>query len=137
MHDLMRLYYGRLFPFHEMYRCVCTGCRPLHQTALTRWLTLARASAGSPTATTQDCHIATPPSFRFALAHPRCSLTALAASPPRLLPRTDNHLSRLRPQRREFCFTLENDVFVRYQSFKDCAEMQAAVRDRQVVFIAL
>ena len=22
VHDLMRLYYGRLFPFHEMYRCV-------------------------------------------------------------------------------------------------------------------
>ena len=33
-------------------------------------------------------------------------------------------------QRREFCFTLENDVFVRYQSFKDCAELHAAVRDR-------
>ncbi|KAK9824453.1 hypothetical protein WJX72_010358 [[Myrmecia] bisecta] len=30
-------------------------------------------------------------------------------------------------QRREFCFTLEGDIFVRYQSFKDGDELQAAL----------
>ena len=30
-------------------------------------------------------------------------------------------------QRREFCFTLENEVFVRYQSFKDSAELRTAL----------
>jgi DNA primase small subunit len=33
-------------------------------------------------------------------------------------------------QRREFCFTLDGDIFVRYQSFKDGAEMAAAVAAR-------
>ena len=33
-------------------------------------------------------------------------------------------------QRREFCFTLDGDIFVRYQSFKDGQEMQTAIRDR-------
>ena len=30
-------------------------------------------------------------------------------------------------KRREFCFTLENDVFVRYQSFKDGKALRAAL----------
>ncbi|KAK9794941.1 hypothetical protein WJX73_003217 [Symbiochloris irregularis] len=30
-------------------------------------------------------------------------------------------------QRREFCFTLDGDIFVRYQSFKDGAELHAAL----------
>jgi hypothetical protein len=42
---------------------------------------------------------------------------------------TCQHLTR-RGQRREFCFTLENDVFVRYQSFKDSAELRAALVKR-------
>lgn len=33
-------------------------------------------------------------------------------------------------QNREFCFTLDGDVFVRYQSFKDGPELLAALRDR-------
>lgn len=33
-------------------------------------------------------------------------------------------------QRREFCFTLDGDIFVRYQSFKDSQEMRNAIRDR-------
>lgn len=36
-------------------------------------------------------------------------------------------------QRREFCFTLEGDIFVRYQSFKDGAELHQALRDKCVV----
>jgi DNA primase catalytic subunit len=35
-----------------------------------------------------------------------------------------------RRQRREFCFTLENDIFVRYQSFKDGAELHAAISNK-------
>jgi len=35
-------------------------------------------------------------------------------------------------QRREFCFTLEGDIFVRYQSFKDGAELHQALRDKCV-----
>ncbi|PSC73481.1 DNA primase small subunit [Micractinium conductrix] len=33
-------------------------------------------------------------------------------------------------QRREFCFTLDGDIFVRYQSFKDAGEMAQALKDR-------
>eukprot|EP00873_Tetraselmis_striata_P042106 jgi/Tetstr1/462370/TSEL_007376.t1 len=33
-------------------------------------------------------------------------------------------------QRREFCFTLDGDIFVRYQSFKDGNELHAALKDR-------
>jgi hypothetical protein len=36
-------------------------------------------------------------------------------------------------QRREFCFTLEGDIFVRYQSFKDGAELHQALRDKCVI----
>ncbi|KXZ47858.1 hypothetical protein GPECTOR_32g470 [Gonium pectorale] len=32
--------------------------------------------------------------------------------------------------RREFCFTLNGDIFVRYQAFKDGAELQAAIQRR-------
>ncbi|KAL6784278.1 POLA4 [Auxenochlorella protothecoides x Auxenochlorella symbiontica] len=33
-------------------------------------------------------------------------------------------------QRREFCFTLDGDIFVRYQSFKDLDGLQAAIKER-------
>ncbi|CAI7838842.1 unnamed protein product [Closterium sp. NIES-53] len=33
-------------------------------------------------------------------------------------------------QRREFSFTLEHDIYVRYQSFRDAADMEAAIRDK-------
>jgi len=32
--------------------------------------------------------------------------------------------------RREFCFTLEGDIFVRYQSFKDGSELESAIKAR-------
>ncbi|WZN59300.1 small subunit of DNA primase [Chloropicon roscoffensis] len=32
--------------------------------------------------------------------------------------------------RREFCFTLDGDIFVRYQSFKDAEEMEAAIKQK-------
>lgn len=38
-------------------------------------------------------------------------------------------------QRREFCFTLEGDIFVRYQSFKDGQEMANALKDKLPVKI--
>ena len=66
MHDLMRLYYGRLFPFQEIYRCARATAASFTR-PFTRQLARTRASAGSPTATTQDCHTATPPFSRFAL----------------------------------------------------------------------
>jgi DNA primase small subunit len=33
-------------------------------------------------------------------------------------------------QRREFCFTLDGDIFVRYQSFKDCDDLATALQNR-------
>lgn len=33
-------------------------------------------------------------------------------------------------KRREFCFTLDGDIFVRYRSFQDAKELAAALRDR-------
>lgn len=33
-------------------------------------------------------------------------------------------------QKREFCFTLDGDIFVRYQAFKDVTDMQAAIKAR-------
>ncbi|GJP48150.1 hypothetical protein CLOM_g7427 [Closterium sp. NIES-68] len=33
-------------------------------------------------------------------------------------------------QRREFSFTLEHDIYVRYQSFRDASDMEAAIRDK-------
>lgn len=33
-------------------------------------------------------------------------------------------------QRREFCFTLEGDIFCRYQSFRDDKELRAALKDK-------
>eukprot|EP00959_Pyramimonas_sp_CCMP1952_P398079 8340885-Pyramimonas_sp.AAC.2 len=32
--------------------------------------------------------------------------------------------------RREFCFTLEGEIFVRYQSFKSASELHAALKDK-------
>ncbi|GBG80470.1 hypothetical protein CBR_g30932 [Chara braunii] len=32
--------------------------------------------------------------------------------------------------RREFSFTLDNDIYIRYQSFKNCNDMEAAIRDK-------
>ncbi|GBG90656.1 hypothetical protein CBR_g51004 [Chara braunii] len=32
--------------------------------------------------------------------------------------------------RREFSFTLDNDIYIRYQSFKSCNDMESAIRDK-------
>eukprot|EP00241_Pyramimonas_parkeae_P015550 CAMPEP_0114285220 /NCGR_PEP_ID=MMETSP0059-20121206/5064_1 /TAXON_ID=36894 /ORGANISM="Pyramimonas parkeae, Strain CCMP726" /LENGTH=482 /DNA_ID=CAMNT_0001406091 /DNA_START=39 /DNA_END=1487 /DNA_ORIENTATION=- len=71
VHDLMPLYYSRLFPTSDMYKWLAYGNDKKH-------------------------------------------------------PQADGGYF----QRREFCFTLEGDIFVRYQSFKDGAEMHAALKDR-------
>ncbi|KAK3234373.1 hypothetical protein CYMTET_55370 [Cymbomonas tetramitiformis] len=71
VHDLMPLYYGRLFPTNDMYRWLAYGHDKKH-------------------------------------------------------PQADQEFF----QRREFCFTLEGDIFCRYQSFKDGAELLAALRDK-------
>jgi DNA primase small subunit len=33
--------------------------------------------------------------------------------------------------RREFSFTIEDDIYIRYQSFRDCSELTAAIQKRQ------
>lgn len=70
-HDLMPLYYGRLFPHQEMYK----------------WLSYGQGSK-----------------------HPKADQGFF--------------------KKREFCFTLDGDIFVRYQSFRDADEMKAAIKDR-------
>lgn len=69
--DLMKLYYGRLFPHELMFK----------------WL-----------------------SYGNDAKHPKADKSYFP--------------------RREFCFTLDGDVFVRYQSFTTCADMAAAIRQR-------
>ena len=32
---------------------------------------------------------------------------------------------------REFSFTIEDDIYIRYQSFRDCSEMKAAIQKKQ------
>uniref|UniRef100_A0A7S0N4R3 DNA primase n=1 Tax=Pyramimonas obovata TaxID=1411642 RepID=A0A7S0N4R3_9CHLO len=71
VHDLMPLYYGRLFPTTEMFKWLAYGNDQKHP----------QADAGF-----------------F--------------------------------QRREFCFTLEGEIFVRYQSFKSASELHAALKDK-------
>ena len=71
VHDLMRLYYARLFPARSMMKWLAYGNDGKHP----------RADAGFM-------------------------------------------------QRREFCFTLEGDIFCRYQSFRDEKELRAALRDK-------
>eukprot|EP00898_Chlorokybus_atmophyticus_P003932 jgi/Chlat1/453/Chrsp103S01064 len=69
--ELLRLYYGRLFPYQEM-------CQ---------WLAYGNDSK-----------------------HPQAD---------------SGYFSR-----REFSFTLENDVYIRYQSFRGATELQAAIRNK-------
>lgn len=71
VHDLMRLYYARLFPAKSMMK----------------WLSYGNDSK-----------------------HP--------------------HADQGFMQRREFCFTLEGDIFCRYQSFRDEKDLRAALRDK-------
>eukprot|EP00242_Pyramimonas_sp_CCMP2087_P004310 CAMPEP_0198200216 /NCGR_PEP_ID=MMETSP1445-20131203/3263_1 /TAXON_ID=36898 /ORGANISM="Pyramimonas sp., Strain CCMP2087" /LENGTH=471 /DNA_ID=CAMNT_0043870203 /DNA_START=74 /DNA_END=1489 /DNA_ORIENTATION=- len=71
VHDLMPLYYGRLFPTTEMFKWLVYGNDQKHPQA--------------------------DPGFF---------------------------------QRREFCFTLEGEIFVRYQSFKSASELHAALKDK-------
>ena len=69
--DLMKLYYGRLFPFETMVK----------------WLAYGNERSAK---------------------HPKADKTFFP--------------------RREFCFTLDGDIFVRYQSFKDGADLANAIR---------
>ncbi|KAG1654470.1 hypothetical protein FOA52_006072 [Chlamydomonas sp. UWO 241] len=69
--DLMKKYYGRLFPHHHMFR----------------WLSYGNDGK-----------------------HPQADAGFF--------------------QKREFCFTLDGDIFVRYQSFKDGNEMREALKAR-------
>ena len=72
--DLMKLYYGRLYPHQTMYK----------------WLAYGNDKAKAK--------------------HPRADKSFFS--------------------RREFCFTLDGDIFVRYQSFKDGAELESAIKKR-------
>jgi DNA primase small subunit len=67
--DYLKLYYGRLFPFAEMYK----------------WLSYGNDGK-----------------------HPGCDPSFIA--------------------RREFSFTLEHDIYLRYLSFHDASEMEATIR---------
>eukprot|EP00249_Psilotum_nudum_P030475 c43127_g1_i1 orf=203-1702(+) len=69
--DYLRIYYGRLFPFAEMYK----------------WLSYGNDGK-----------------------HPGCDSSFFC--------------------RREFSFTLEHDIYIRYLSFHDVAEMEAGVREK-------
>ena len=71
VHDLMKLYYARLFPARSMMKWLSYGNDGKHP----------QADAGFT-------------------------------------------------QRREFCFTLDGDIFCRYQSFKDEKELRAALKDK-------
>ncbi|KAL3154366.1 hypothetical protein ABBQ32_013844 [Trebouxia sp. C0010 RCD-2024] len=69
--QLMKLYYGRLFPHHDMFK----------------WLVYGNDSK-----------------------HPQADAAYF--------------------HRREFCFTLDGDIFVRYQSFKDGEELRTAINNK-------
>lgn len=80
-----------------------------------------RCTNGSLTAMVCPTTTDPAPSLFLTPPFPSCSQTLDGKHP-----QSDPHFF----QRREFCFTLDGDIFVRYQSFKDGQEMQAAIRDR-------
>ena len=112
-HDLLPLFYQKLFPCNDMIRyggraecCLRTLfvlALPADQLAGS-WLSYGNDS-GAPRADA---------SFLQVRLTRGGVLRVSSGFPPSL-------------QRREFCFTLENDVFVRYQSFKDSNELRAAL----------
>ena len=72
--DLLRVYYGRLFPYRVMFDWLSYGNDPSRENRLVD------------------------PDFFL---------------------------------RREFSFTIEDDIYIRYQCFRDCAEMTATIQKRQ------
>ena len=107
--EMLPLFYGKLFPTAEMVRCASrTGTPHVRPVDLSQ-LALVRERLGR-------------------LKRGRLLLPGTPGTS-----RQNASCQRLtrRAQRREFCFTLENDVFVRYQSFKDSAELRAALVKRR------
>lgn len=109
--ELLPLFYDRLFPASDMYRCALGWARRVDEA---RAVVTRALAGGLPTGTTAPLPTRTKPSSRRELACPPQSRQPDPAH----------------AQRREFCFTLENDIFVRYQSFKDGAELRAAICKR-------
>ncbi len=105
---LLKFYYQFMFPYRQMYRWLSYGtggCPPAG----------ARAPASPRGSLTRPCPPAPPPP----LPRPR------AADPNGKSESADFF------HRREFTFTLENDVFVRYMCFKDAEELARDVMRRQ------
>lgn len=112
MREQMRMYYERLFPVQQMHR----------------WLAYGNGEhGGSPVPTTLAAgRPASHASRSQPTQHPPPN------QPPNKTESTSTHPAADRAffQRRELCFTLDGDIFARYQSFPDAPSLARSLRQR-------